>query len=428
MTVRITLRRRAPARHGHPWIRRDDAARVMGPPDPRALAEVSNHKGVVLGWATYAPDARHIVARMISRSTAAPDEDWLEQALENAIHQREPLAAMHTGLREVNAEGDGLPGLVIDRFGEDRVIQVTTAFMAANAPRLRAWLRGYAGETASLYVLRPARAAGREGFDPGFDVEPGRGRAVDSELGDLPPLEWTENGLSFACPPPPSQKTGAYHDQRENRRRVAELAQAKGPLLDVGCHVGGFAVHALARGVQAIGLDSSARVLEFARTNAAAVAETDRDGAPPRHAFVRGDMFSPMQRALGPAMASLDIDRFGVIVFDPPKVASSPRDLGRASQAMARSIAQLLPLLRDDGVLIVCSCSHALDADGLDAIVERSGRDAPARGLVPLLVHADGSADPHGGRWGPGDDHPVDPKHPEGHYLRVNAYRFAGSR
>ncbi|MCY1070739.1 class I SAM-dependent methyltransferase [Nannocystis sp. RBIL2] len=218
-----------------------------------------------------------------------------------------------------------------------------------------------------------------------------RGRARRSR-GDL---EFQEHGLWFSCPAPPAQKTGAYLDQRDNRRLAAQLAvRAAGPMLDLGCHVGGFVVHAAAAGVTAIGLDQSARALEFARRNAA------RNDLTSRTAFVQADMFGALDH---PDLAG----PFGVIVFDPPRIATGSQGRERAVTAMARSLGRLLPRLRPGGFLLACSCSHHVGRSDLDAALLAAGARDLAR------VHA----------LGPGPDHPVWPGHAEGEYLRVNVYQ-----
>lgn len=389
--LRIELRRdqgRHTVTEG-PWIRRRQIAKTWGPPDPAALALVTDHRGEAIGWGLVSPESE-IAVRLVNYSSEAPPDDWLGRRLAAALEARDSLglaAQPTTGLREVNSEGDGVPGLVIDRYGDDRVLQITTAAIAARAPQIVAWLRPRA--RGALYVTAPTSAAEREGFAPEPLIQ----------LGDPPPaadhrLSFLEHGLPFQAPAPPSQKTGAYFDQRENRRTIAQLAAAHGgPLLDLGTHLGGFAVHAARAGVTAIGLDQSAKALDFARGNAA------RCGVSERLTFAQGDLFGPLDQ---PELAG----PFGVIVVDPPKIASSARDLPRATRALAACLSNLAPRVAPRGYLVVCSCSHHISGAHLDAAVA---------GLR--------------GRWtrtlalGPGPDHPVAPCHVQGEYLRVHVYQ-----
>jgi 23S rRNA (cytosine1962-C5)-methyltransferase len=376
MTTRVALRRDA-GRIGPesgPWIRQRQVAKIWGPPDTASLAQLVDHRDVVLGWGLLAPDA-DIPLRLVQFGDKPPAADWFERRLASALAARAGLGLGETpdttAYREVNSEGDGLPGLVVDRYGDDRVVQLGTPAMIA---------RG----AAILEFLRP-RTPGQI-FVIAGEAAPEAPEAV---------LEFREHGLWFSCPAPPAQKTGAYLDQRDNRRLAASLAaRTGGPLLDLGCHVGGFVVHAAAAGVRAVGLDQSARALEFARRNAA------RNDLTEKTAFVQADMFGALD---DPALAG----PFGVIVFDPPRIATGSQGRERAVAAMARSLGRLVPRLAPGGFLLACSCSHHVGRADLDAALLAAAPHGFTR------VHA----------LGPGPDHPVWPGHVEGEYLRVNVYQ-----
>ncbi len=360
-------------------------AKIWGPADPAALAELTDHRGQTLGWGLLAPDSE-IPLRIVSFGAAAPPADWLERRMAAALTSRAALGLRAdgptTGWRVVNSEGDGLPGLTVDRYGVDTVVQIATAAMAARQAIITECFAAHT--TGRVFVVSPAQAAEREGFTPQQQLH-----------GDDAMLTFREHGLRFTVPAPPAQKTGAYLDQRDNRRAVAALALASGGgLLDVGCHVGGFALHAAALGVPAVGLDQSARALDCARANA------HDNGLAERCTWVQGDMFAPLA---DPALAG----PFGVIVFDPPRIASSARDVDRAAGAMTGSLARLLPRVQADGFVVVCSCSQHLGSEVLDAVMLGAGAGTWTR------VHA----------LGPGPDHPVWPGHREGSYLRVNVYQ-----
>lgn len=386
MSTRVELRRDA-GRVGPPqgpWIRRRQVAKVWGPADPASVAQLVDHRDHTLGWGLISPDG-DIALRMLSWSEA-PEDDWLARRIDAALAARAALGLGRddatTAYREINSEGDGLPGLVVDRYGDDRVIHVATPAMAARVDAIAARLALPA--PGRLFIAAPDGAAAREGV------------RLEARLhGDAAVLEFREHGLAYSVPAPPAQKTGAYLDQRDNRRLAAELAaRLGGPLLDVGCHAGGFALTAAARGVAAVGLDQSARALQHAGSNAA------RNGLAARATWVQGDMFGPLD---DPALAG----PFAVIVYDPPRVASNPRDLERATAAMAGSLGKLLPRVVPGGFVLVCSCSHHLGRAQLDAAVLAAG----GRGFARVYA------------LGPGPDHPVAPGHAEGEYLRVNAYQ-----
>lgn len=400
MAVRVELRRDAgkiSAAHG-PWIRRRQVARVKGPPDPAAVAELVDHRGRRLGFGLYSPESA-LVLRMLSFGERAPDEAWLERRLGAALASRAALGlgaagSDSDGYREVNSEGDGLPGLVVDRFGDWRVLQITTAPMHARREAILAWLEQHAALDGGQILLAPEGAGRREGFPAELRVCPREAGARGPEQ-----LRWREHGRHFTAPAPPAQKTGAYHDQRVNRARFAELAAGLPGghrILDLGAHVGGFCLALAARDRQVLAVDQSAEVLEHLRANAAA------NGCADAVSTLAADMFGELD---DPALAG----PFDAVIFDPPKIASSRRDLGRARGAMVRTLARLLPRLAEPGLIGVCSCSHHLDGVELD----KAMLEASARANRPCTRVA---------AWGPGPDHPVWPGHAEGEYLRVQVY------
>ena len=410
MAVRIELRRDAgkidPKRDR--WIRRRQIARVLGPPDPAAVASLVDHRGRVLGHGLYSPESS-IVLRLLCATPEPPADNWLERRITAALDARTRLGLGldTTGYRELNSEGDGVPGLVVDRFGDWRVLQITTAPIAARRESIARILREQAPLVGGQIVLAPAAAATREGFPPLFSREPSGGEADTNTDPDTDPdegptqLSWREHGLHFEAPAPPAQKTGAYHDQRDNRSRFAELvaARPRAPeeppprVLDLGSHVGGFAVAAATRGAEVLAVDQSEAALAAVRRNAAS------NGVEAQIQTLRADMFGELDL---PAFAGRPFD---ALIFDPPKVASSPRDLKRACQAMTRSLSRLLPRMAETSLIGLCSCSHHLGWDELDRVMLRA--TPRARRLA---------------RWGPGVDHPVSPGHVEGEYLRVAIY------
>jgi len=384
VTVRIQLKR-APAHrveHLPAWIRRKEVTKIHGPPDPLAVADIVNHRGDLLGRGLYSPDS-DIVARVLQRGGDALDPDWIKSRIARALALRSHLELGDTtGFRETNSEGDGLPGLVVDRYGDHRVLQVTTAPMRARIAEIEAAFRSMDERTST--VLVPEGAARKESMEPLC-----HGPALTA-------LRYREHGLEIQTAAPPSQKTGAYHDQRDNRVHLARLASAvAGPLLDAGCHVGGFSLHAAAAGIECVALDQSDAALKFAERN---VRANDLSGV----TTVRADLFGPLDQ---PALRR----QFGAIVFDPPKVVSNLRDVGRASNAMERSLTTLLPRLVEGGLLAVCSCSHHLGIDAIDLCV---GRASGRAGVHTARIE----------RRGAGADHPISPLHVEGEYLTIGVY------
>ncbi len=384
MTVRIELRRDA-GRIGPesgPWIRRRQIARIHGSPDPHALARVVDRHGDTIGYGLVSAVST-ITVRLLTFGPEPPEDDWLERRLQAAFDARTAYAFAEdgiTGYREVNSEGDGLPGLVVDRYGDDLVAQITTAPMAAREDAIVRWLQ--VRRPGRVHVVLPESAASREGCAAAVR------RDHDDAL-----LHFTEHGLELAVPAPPSQKTGGYLDQRANRRFVARLARKHGgPVLDVGCHVGGFALHAARSGLEAVGVDQSRAVLDVAHANA------QRNNVRSVR-WVESDMFGPLQ---GNALAG----PFGTVVLDPPRLAKHKGEVARAVAALERLVARVAPRVAERGHLVLCSCSHHIGADLLDRIV--------AATAVPFTRVAS---------LGAGVDHPIAPGHREGEYLRVNVYQ-----
>ena len=368
------------------WIRKRQVSKISGPPDPASPAYLCDHRGTILGWGLYSPES-DICLRMIKNGAEQPPPDWLERRLAQAYQARTSLGLGQdcTGYREVNSEGDGLPGLVIDRYGAQRIVQITTAPMHAFEARILTWLAAHIPGEA--FVLRPESAAKRESFPAGIHPVPSED------------LSYREAGLEITVPAPPAQKTGAYHDQRQNRIYLAHLAaQTEGPMLDLGCHVGGFSLHAAQQGVACVALDQSAQVLRYAQKNA------ERNAL--NIDFVQADMFAPLRHE------RLQ-QRFGTIIFDPPKVVSSPRDLPRARTALSQVLTQLLHRIHPGGFLALCSCSHHLTGDELDQILLRASSNHRSDMSFWTRIN----------RLGPGPDHPTSPDHPEGEYLRVYIYQ-----
>jgi len=370
------------------------------------VVEVVDAKDRIIGWGLFSP-ASQIVVRILGFATAGskpPGEDWLTASLQAACTARETLrfeSGGTTGYREVNSEGDALPGLVVDRYGDDRVVLITTAAMASYQDAIVGWL---APRTAGrVFVHSPERAAKREEFEP-------RAQVVGSATGSAPgpgetvPLTFSEFNLHLQAPPPPAQKTGAFLDQRGNHVRVADLAgQIGGPVLDIGCHLGGFALHAAHRGCHAVGVDQSQRALGFAAANAA------RNQLGERVRWLEGDLFRPRTWLAG----LKDLPKpfqgpFAAVVVDPPSIARTRRDVANAREAMTRVVASLVGQVMPGGLLVICSCSHHLGGTQLDRIILEAVGGRPWPRIANL---------------GPGLDHPVMPGHEGGEYLRVHVYQ-----
>jgi 23S rRNA (cytosine1962-C5)-methyltransferase len=389
-TVRLRPKANAQRiRHGFPWVYSDEVVldRRTKALTPGTVVRLEDGERRALGTAALNPGSR-IALRMLDRDPdAVIDGAWLEARMSAAWAHRERVG-LAPWCRVVHAEADGLPGVVVDAFGEAAVIQPNAAWAEALLAPLAEAVRAVTGASA---VVKNAggRARALEGLDDVSSVLLG---AVDGPV--LVPM----NGAVYAADLLGGQKTGLFYDQRPNHAFAARLA--RGAVLDVFSHVGGFGLAMLAGGAErALCVDSSAPALALARRGAAEMGLADRLETR------RADAFEALA-ALGAEGA-----RFEVVVCDPPAFAPAKpaREAGlRAYERLARLAA---PLAAPGGYLVLCSCSHAVD---LAAFREASVRGVGRAGRASQIVHT--------GFAGP--DHPVHPLLPETGYLKALVLRL----
>ncbi len=376
-------------RHGHPWAYTDDivADRRARAIAPGTLAVLQDAERADLGTVTVNLSSR-IGARMLDRDPGAViDRAWIAARLVAAHSHRERLfdAPFY---RLVHAEADGLPGVIIDRFGDVAVLQPNAAWADALAGDFADAL----GDLGIVHVL--LNAGGRARPAEGLDDE----------------TRWLRGGIEAAIPVPMNgatymadvtggQKTGLFYDQRPNHAFVARLSRGA-RVLDVFSHVGGFALAALANGaVSALAVDGSAPALDLAREGA------DRTGRAEVFATRQGDAFAVMEALAGEG------ETFDVVIADPPAFAPAKPALTAGLRAYERVARLAAPLVAPGGYLTLCSCSHAVDLQKFHAActrgIGRAGRQAQ-------LIHT--------GFAGP--DHPVHPQLAETGYLKVLTFRL----
>jgi len=379
-----------PGRHkrvaaGHPWafsneIAMDNTAKRV---TPGALVQLAAQDGTRLGAATFNPHSL-IAARILDPDPAADiGQAWIEERLRRALALRARLFEAPF-YRLVHAEADGLPGLVVDRFGAVVVVQLNTAGMEA----LRAAVLGALDAVVApeVVVLRNDTAArGQEGVEREVAVVKG---AVDK------PVEVREGALSLRADPVGGQKTGWFYDQRRNRAFVAGLCR-DGRLLDLYAYGGALAVRAAACGAnEAVAVDRSEPALELARSAAKA------NGVESICRFEPGDAFAYLERLAETR------ERFEVVAADPPAFVKARKDL-KAGLRGYRKLARLAAgAVAPGGFLFLASCSHAVDREAFAEAVRRGLADAGRAGRI--LRDA-----------GAGPDHPVHPHLPESAYLKT---------
>jgi len=380
-------------RAGHLWVYSNEvevSATPLTEFAPGELAVVEDHGGRPLGTA-YVNPRTLICARLFSRrADAALDGAWLRGRLETAAALRQRLFGepFH---RLVHGEGDGIPGVVVDRYGELLVAQIGTAGIERVRDELVAALAELPG-VRSILLRNDLPARELEGLPQSVEVAYGS-----------PPEEVRvrENGVEFLVDPFGGQKTGWFYDHRMNRSRLP-LHAGDGRVLDLFCYLGGWGITAAVGGARVRCVDASAPALERLLRSAEA------NGVAGRVEAVQADAFEALSE-MGAAG-----ERFDVVVVDPPAFAKRRKDLPAAERAYRKLNRLALALLETGGVLVSASCSHHLQRDDLRRTVLRAAQDA---GLEIQLVEE--------GHQGP--DHPVHPAMPETAYLKAFFVRVTGS-
>ena len=380
-------------RHGFPWVYADELVtdrRTQALP-PGALAVLEDGERRVLGLVTVNTRSK-IIARMLDRDPAAViDQTWFEARLTRALALRARLfdAPFY---RLVHAEPDGLPGVIIDRFGDVAVVQPNAAWAEAALTDLVAALVKVTG-VATVIKNGSGRARGLEGLDEDMAVVHG--------VAPEGPLPVPMNGAVYMADLMGGQKTGLFFDQRPNHAFAARLAKGA-RVLDVFSHVGGFALAALAQGADhALAVDASAPALALAEAGARA------SGLADRFATRQGDAFAVLE-ALG-----ADGAQFDLVICDPPAFAPAKPALEAGLRAYERLARLAAPLVAPGGYLVLCSCSHAAD---LQAFRNASARGIGRGGRRSQILHT--------GFAGP--DHPVLPQLAESSYLKALTFRLDG--
>ncbi len=372
------------AAHGHPWvysneIAMDAAAKALA---PGTLVTLKPADGAALGVAMFNPHPL-VSARLLDRDAGRRiDEIFFLARLGTALHLRERLYDKPF-YRLVHAEADGLPGLVVDRFGDVLVLEINTAGLA----RLETELLG-----ACQRLLRP-RAMVLRNDSAARALE---GLALEQRLiGELAaPIDIEENGARFVIDPLGGQKTGWFFDQRDNRRIMAALAPGA-RVLDLYCFAGGFAITAARAGAKdVLGIDSSAPALALARQAAEA------NGVETICRFEREEVFAALER-MGASGR-----RFDIVIADPPAFVKSRKDLGPGLRGYRKLARLAATVVAPGGFLFIASCSHNVEVGDFADSVRRGLHDAGRAGRVVLSS-------------GAAPDHPVHPFLPESAYLKA---------
>ena len=382
--TRVTLRRgRAkPLWFGHPWIYSEAIAQTEGEPAPGAEVAVHDHEGRFVGRGLISPQSQ-IRVRLFTRKDEPLDDAFFARRVASAAALRRRLGlpdAATDAFRLINSEGDGLPGLTVDVYGDALVVQFGTIGMWTRQGPLLDVLEAEI-HPRTIYAAAGSSFAAIEGFAAAPQVLRGEERET---------VTCREHGVVQEVAPLKAQKTGLFLDQRENRARLQGLCRDT-RVLDCYTYHGGFALAALKGGAtQVTAVDISPRALEQAQANARlngfAAFET-----------VEADVFRYLEAAPPRAV--------DVCVVDPPKFARARKDLEAALKGYRRLNSLALGVVAPGGLLVTCSCSQQVDAEAFERLLAGAAQDARRR-LQILEVRSMGA------------DHPLPPGFPEGRYLK----------
>ncbi|MFY0618814.1 RSP_2647 family RNA methyltransferase [Shimia sp.] len=378
-------------RHGFPWVYDNELVtdRRTKALSPGAIALLEDDSRQPLGLVATNSQSK-IFCRMLERDiTVQIDQAWFEHKFTRALALRERLYDTDF-YRLIHAEADGVPGVVVDRFGDTAVVQPNAAWADKLIEPLVAALVSVTG-ISCVIMNGSGRARGLEGLEERTEVMVGTASKA--------PVPVVMNGATYMADLTGGQKTGLFYDQRPNHGFAAKLCK-DAKVLDVFSHVGGFSLAALAGGAtQATAVDGSAPALALAEAGAEAA------GVAARFDTRKGDAFDVLT-ALGEEGA-----KFDVVVCDPPAFAPSKPALEKGLRAYERVARLAAPLLAEGGYLVLCSCSHAADVARF--------RGACLRGIGRAGRHAQLL---HTGFAGP--DHPLMPQLAESGYLKSLFFRL----
>ena len=397
-TIRLRPGKERSLQRRHPWI--FDSAIAKGGGDSGETVRVESHEGQFLAWAAFSPSSR-IRARVWSFDEAQRiDASFFIAACARAISARGRFDIQSNGVRLVHGESDGLPGLIVDRYGDTLVAQ----FTSAGTERWKGVLADALLQATGLVHLYERSDASVRQLE-GLESSTGWLRGGPVEGGEAPPLELEihEHHWRLTLNIAEGHKTGFYLDQRDSRKRFADSVQRLRlrRVLNCYCYTGGFSVAALAgqraAGVEdgeVVSIDSSGPALDRARAH---VALNGFDAA--RATFLDADVNASLRQFLKEGR------RFDAIVLDPPKFAPTATHAERAARAYKDINRLALQLLAPGGMLYTFSCSGGISADLFHKIVASAGADAGVDGYILE-------------RLGGAPDHPMTLEFPEGEYLK----------
>ena len=390
--VFVMARKARPFWYGHPWVFSGAIDRVRGKVKDGEVVELCDHEGKLIGQGFF-NEKSQIRVRLAAMGFEGPlDEKLMLARLDAAVALRRDVLRLEersNSYRVVHSEGDGLPGLVVDKVGPHLVLQVSALGMATFVPKL-------VDRLVELYKPQSVvERTSRIGLE-----EEGLERHDGVLYGELPsePVVVVENGVKFFVDVVAGQKTGWYCDQRDNRAFVASLTRGK-DVLDAFSYVGGFGLPAAVAGAKSVRcIDSSGFALQFAQRGAV------ENGVADRMTFDEANV-----------LRALDYDaregrKYDVVIVDPPKLVHRRIDLEKGLRLYEEIQQKAIAVTRDDGIIVTCSCSQHVQEDAFEEIIAGAAKDSFVR--LQLIY-----------RGGQGGDHPLTLPHSESRYLKLHVYR-----
>ncbi|MEW6543081.1 MAG: class I SAM-dependent rRNA methyltransferase [Nitrospirota bacterium] len=367
---------------GSLWVYESDVAKVEGEPGPGDLVDLYSRADRFCGRGFYNPHSKIRVRFLTFRDEPITESFWTRR-LEGAAALRALVVSGTNAYRLVHGESDLLPGLIVDRYGEVLVMQVLSFGMERRKDLLAELLKGLTGASA-VYLRNDAHARAQEGLPLGQGFLMGEGPTK---------LEIHEGRARFFADIEQGQKTGWFCDQRENRLAAAALAPGSS-VLEAFCHTGAFGIQAALHGAESVlGLDVSAQALAMAREHAAL------NKVEGRCQYREADAFQELRKLERTGR------RYGLVVLDPPAFARSRQTVAQALAGYKEINRLALRLVRPEGFLVTCSCSHHVSEPALWKTILEAARDARRR---LRLLEARSQA----------RDHPVLASMPETRYLK----------
>ena len=384
-TIIVPKGQRSKARDGSPWIfsneiRMDQAAKALS---AGTVVNVRGEDGRSFGTGYFNPKSLIAVRLLAQECDAAIDAGFFVKRLSRALALREEVYD-RPFYRLCHAEGDGLPGLVIDRFADTLTLQLGTAGMERQIEAIAAALDEVL-KPKTIILRNDAPSRTLEGLEPYVKTLRGEGRRIAVE----------ENGARYIADLTEGQKTGWYYDQRDNRAFIAGLAKGK-TVLDAYSYTGGFGILAAKAGAkEVVCLDSSAPALALAEEGARANAVTIK--------AVKADVFEELERLAAAG------ERFDIVLADPPPFVKSKKDLEPGAKAYRKLARLAAAVTAPGGFLMLASCSHNIPPD---RFAQECAQGLQRAGRTAAMIRQAGA----------GPDHPVHPLLPESAYLKAIVY------